>query len=328
MCGSLVFEYKENEYILERTFDPGRHKKDKIKLTNKTEDKAEELAYNVKPGEYLFSVSKEIFWRNSYINESAGVSMMQTSHTGIMSTMLSNLITTASEKTSVSDVAGRFNMNFDTSDENSTAFILAEKKEQLETLKEELKTATETEKSKIKLQDECNKLQDKFRAETNKHQIIKNNLEIQDMLFELDSLHSQMNNEQNLVSTSDRYNELNAILKKNRINDNRKVFHKTVEKYNKICEFRKQQDADNQKIKNMQVELGRYTPNDNPAALQNVIVKPGKDAETMKSPSASCAMKREGGAWKLNTKGFEAESGLGELFEDAVKLFVPKGLNL
>ena len=64
------------------------------------------------------------------------------------------------------------------------------------------------------------------------------------------------------------------------------------------------------------------------AALQNVIVKPGKDAETMKSPSVSCAMKREGDAWKLNAKGFEAESGLGELFEDAVKLFVPKGLNL
>jgi hypothetical protein len=63
-------------------------------------------------------------------------------------------------------------------------------------------------------------------------------------------------------------------------------------------------------------------------ALQNAIVKPGKDAETMKSPSASCAMKREGDAWKLNTKGFEAESGFGELFEDAVKLFVPKGLKL
>lgn len=271
MCGSLVFEYKDEEFVLERIFDSGRHKKDKIKLINKTADTSEELAFNVKPGEHLFKVNKDIFWRNAYINESAGLSMMQTSHTEIMSSMLSNLITTASEKTSVSDVAGKLNKYFDSNDESSMAFILAEKKEQLDNLKDELRTASETEKSKLKLQNDCNKLQSEFQAETSKHQIIKTNLEIQDMLFELDSLHSQMNNEQNLVSTSDRYNELNAILKKNRINDNRKVFHKTVEKYNKICEFRKQQDADNQKIKNMQVELGRYTPNDNPAALQNVI---------------------------------------------------------
>lgn len=63
-------------------------------------------------------------------------------------------------------------------------------------------------------------------------------------------------------------------------------------------------------------------------ALQNVLVKSGKDAEAMTSSSASCALKREGDEWKINTKGFEAESGLGKLFEDVVKLFVPKGLNL
>ena len=63
-------------------------------------------------------------------------------------------------------------------------------------------------------------------------------------------------------------------------------------------------------------------------ALQNVLVKPGKGAEAITSPTASCALKREGDVWKTSTKGFEAESGLGKLFEDAVKLFVPKGLKL
>lgn len=63
-------------------------------------------------------------------------------------------------------------------------------------------------------------------------------------------------------------------------------------------------------------------------ALQNVIVEPGKDAEPVKAPSVSCVLKREGDAWKLDAKGFEAGSGLRKLFEDAVNLFVPKGLNL
>ena len=63
-------------------------------------------------------------------------------------------------------------------------------------------------------------------------------------------------------------------------------------------------------------------------SLQNVIVNPGKDAEPVKASGVTCALKREGDAWQLNTKGFEAGSGLSRLFEDAVKLFAPKGLKL
>ena len=63
-------------------------------------------------------------------------------------------------------------------------------------------------------------------------------------------------------------------------------------------------------------------------SLQNVIVNPGKDTEPVKASGVSCALKREGDSWQLNTKGFEAGSGLSRLFEDAVKLFVPKGLKL
>jgi hypothetical protein len=63
-------------------------------------------------------------------------------------------------------------------------------------------------------------------------------------------------------------------------------------------------------------------------SLQNVIVNPGKDTEPVKASGVSCALKREGDAWQLNTKGFEVGSGLSRLFEDAVKLFVPKGLKL
>ena len=105
ISGSIIFEHDDQSFELKRIFDKNRRKKDKITLTNITKNTSQELPFNIRPGEYIFNVSKEIFWRNSYINESAGISMMKTSHSGIMSSMLSNLISTASETTSVSDVA-------------------------------------------------------------------------------------------------------------------------------------------------------------------------------------------------------------------------------
>ncbi|MCI6581523.1 MAG: AAA family ATPase [Oscillospiraceae bacterium] len=271
MYGSIVFEHKGDEITLERVFNAGRYKKDTIKITNNTKGTSEELPYNVRPGEYLFNASKEIFRRNSYINESESVSMMKTSHTRIMSSLLSNLISTASETTSVSDVARMLNSYCDPADPESITFKLGEKKSALDSLKEELKSALETEEAKIEHQLGCNKLHTLFAQETRKYEKIKTSIEIQDMISEIETLKNDENSEENFQNTSEKFNETAADLKRSRVLENRNAFDKAHEKYKRLKSFYREQLGCLQREKNLNVELGRYTPKGDPSSLNKVI---------------------------------------------------------
>lgn len=271
ISGSIIFEHDDQSFELKRIFDKNRRKKDKITLTNITKNTSQELPFNIRPGEYIFNVSKEIFWRNSYINESAGISMMKTSHSGIMSSMLSNLISTASETTSVSDVAKCLNSYCDTHKNNSPAYAVADKKQYLDNLKDELNSALETENKKLSLQSNCSELQKQYTSENKTYNKLKSRLEIQDILIQIDDIEKTVNSPELFSHVSAQFNDIKSILKQNRVESNRKNFDKANEKYKRVKHLANEKDEELTKVKNASVELGRYTPKGDSESLQKVI---------------------------------------------------------
>ncbi len=271
MSGSMVFELKNEEYLLERVFNAGRHKKDTIRLTNRTTETTEDLAYNVKPGEYLFSASKDIFFRNTYINSSDTLSSAQGDSSKTMSAVLSNLISTGAETTSVSDVAKMLNSYCDPGDSDSISYSKNEKKDEMNGLREILEGAQKTENLKLQHQQKCNELHKQFNQEQKKFEKIKTGLELQDMMNELDSISGSENSEQKFFDASDRYNQLTSELKKSRLLENRRVFDKAYEKYKRIVSLTAEQNSEIQQKTALGVELGRYTPKGDAGSLQDVV---------------------------------------------------------
>ena len=95
ISGSMVFEYKDDEYLLERVFNAVTYRKDSTTLTNKTKGTSEKLAYSDKPGEHLFRVNKEIFTRNAYVNQSDNLPASPKDYGHEMQKLLSNIISTS-----------------------------------------------------------------------------------------------------------------------------------------------------------------------------------------------------------------------------------------
>ena len=89
-----ISTYENDEYLLERVFNAVTYRKDSIVLTNKTKGTSEKLAYSDKPGEYLFKVNKEIFTRNSYVNQSDNMPASAKDYGLTMQKLLSNVIST------------------------------------------------------------------------------------------------------------------------------------------------------------------------------------------------------------------------------------------
>lgn len=271
MSGSVVFEFRNDEYLLERIFNAGRYKKDTIVLTNRTKETSENLAYDVKPGEYLFGASKDIFFRNTCINGSDNISDVSGDYSKNMSAVLSNLISTGSETTSVSDVAKMLNSYCDPGDTESITYAMNAKQDEINELNDTLRSAQNLENDKLAHQTKCNELHARYLKEQNKYQRIKSRLEVQDMMTELESINGMENSEQSFLETSDKYNQIAAELKKTRILDIRNGFDKAYEKYKRIKVLKKEQNIDLQQRTNLSVELGRYTPKGNDASLQNVV---------------------------------------------------------
>lgn len=272
MAGSITFEHKGENYLLERVFHAGLSRKDKLKFVNLTTEKEEAIPSGVDPGEHIFKINREIFMRNAYVNESKVItSLEQTSDTKIMSELLSNLISTAAEDISVSNVAKTLNFHSDTSDEKSLAYILTKKKEKLEVLKQEIAEATETEKSKMELQKHCNELQSKFHHGNKKYEKLSSGLALQDMLLELDSLQNTDISQEDFTEISDEYNKKKAESKKNGVYDHKKEFEKCIEQYEHIKSIRSEKKKWIQKKKNLSVELGRYMPKNDADVFENIV---------------------------------------------------------
>lgn len=271
MSGKIVFEFKGDVYVLERVFNAGRYKKDTIVLLNKTKDKCEELAYNVKPGEYLLGVSKDIFTRNAYLNQSDSLPKTSKDYASEMQDLLSNLISTASESISVSEVARELNSYCDEADEESISYSVRDKKTEMLELEDTLKSACRIEKDKLEHQNKCNELYSKFNQQKRNYQKIKDSLELQDMITELESISGNVNNEQLFKTTSEKYNEISGKLKKTKILEYREAFDKACESYKQIGKLKKTLDSEIQKKTNLSVDLARYTPKGDDSSLQNVI---------------------------------------------------------
>lgn len=272
ISGSMVFEYENDEYLLERVFNAVTYRKDSIVLTNKTKGTSEKLAYSDKPGEYLFKVNKEIFTRNSYVNQSDNMPASAKDYGLTMQKLLSNVISTSSETISVSDVAKRLNSYCDAENSESISYAMKEKRAEITELEETLGQAVNIEKDKLDHQNRCNELYAKFNQQKRKLQKINEALELQEMIKELEFLkESSENSEGSFKTTSDKYNKLVDSLKKTRILENRESFDKACENYKRIVKQKKLLDSEIQKKTNLSVDLGRYTPKGDNSSLQNVI---------------------------------------------------------
>ncbi len=271
MSGSLKFKHNEKEYILERIFSAGKSSRDKITLKNLTDDKSENIPSKTNPGEYIFNTSRDIYERNTNLNESEAVSLLTTSHSKIMQSLLSNILTTASENISVSDVAKSLNSYNDNKIKNSVAYLLHEKEKNISLLNDELKSAQDTEKDKIKLQDNCSQLQNEFNRYNKRYEKLKVEIEYQDMLKELEKLTNSENSHQNFIEISKQYEQKSGLLKETRILGNKEVFAQCRLILEQINNHKKELRNLSEQKQKTEIDLCKYTPKDNADIHENII---------------------------------------------------------
>ncbi len=270
MSGILFFEHDGNEYELTRTFHAYKNTKDTITLKNITTDKSEELSYSIVPGEYILNLNKQSFRRNTYVNQSESVAIMKTSHTDIMSSILSNLISTADEKISISDIAQSLNSNFDVTIDDTIMNVLTDKKERLTVLKEEFEEAKKSEQTKIESQKECMQLQADYEMYNSYYQKAKDNIEYQELRIELDNLKNSESSHISFLEASKQYDQKSAQLNLTRIPKYKKEFQACCELLKEIEKIKEKREAYVLRKKKIGVDLGRYTPKDNTDELENI----------------------------------------------------------
>ncbi len=270
MSGGIVIIHDGIEYVISRTFNPGKASLDKITLENLAKSSKENYQGNVIPGEIILGINKDTFYRNSYLNESASVSMLKTSHTDIMSAILSNIISSANENISVSDVAHKLNEECDEKNPNSVFGKYKTIQNEIEVLNEQLKEAEEAEKKKLKQQEECNELLKNYKKSSITYDNIKKQLSIQEKMFELDELENCKNTQQHYNEISKRFKEKNMVLSDLQINNHRNCFSECCNLIDELNSLKKQKSEKNDKINALKVDISRYTPKDNNDILSNI----------------------------------------------------------
>ena len=271
MSGSIKFTHNDKEYILERIFNAGKSSRDKITLKNITDEKLEEIPARINPGEYIFKTSQDIYIRNTNLNESESVSLMKTSHSKIMQSLLSNILTTASENISVSEVAKSLNSYNDNKAKNSIAYLLHVKEKKIASLNDELTSAQNTEKDKICLQENCSQLQNEFNKYNKKYEKLRIEIEYQDMVKELEQLTNSENSHQSFIEISKLYDEKSSLIKETRILNNKEVFSECRLILDKINGHKKELKNLTEKKQKTEVDLCKYTPKDNTDIHENII---------------------------------------------------------
>ncbi len=270
MSGGIVIVHNGIEYVISRTFNPGKASLDKITIENLAKDTKETLQGNAVPGEIILGVNKETFYRNSYLNESASVSMLKTSHTDIMSAILSNIISSASENISVSDVAHNLNAECDEKDPNSIFGKYQILKKQTEVLSEQLKEAEKAEKQKISQQNECNTLLKDYKKSSSVYENMKKQLTIQEKLFKLEELENCKNNQQHFNEISKRFKEKNMVLSDLKISNHKNCFSECCSVLDELEGLKNEKTQKTDKIKALKIDIGRYTPKDNNDIISNI----------------------------------------------------------
>lgn len=270
MSGGIVIVHDGIEYVISRTFNVGKPSLDKITIENLAKDTKESFQGNIVPGEKILGINKETFYRNSYLNESASVSMLKTSHTDIMSAILSNIISSASESISVSDVAHKLNAECDEKNPDSVFGKYTEIQKQINVLNEQLKDAEDAEKTKLKQQEECNDLLKNYKKSSSTYDNMKKQLSIQEKMHELDELENCKNNQQHYNEISKRFKEKNMVLSDLKISNHKNCFLECCQLFDEINSLNKEKSDKSDKIKALKVDIGRYTPKDNNDILSNI----------------------------------------------------------
>lgn len=270
MSGGIVIVHEGIEFVISRTFNPGKASLDKTIIENLAKSTKENYDGNVAPGEIILGINKETFYRNTYLNESASVSMLKTSHTDIMSAILSNIISSASENISVSDVAHKLNNECDAKNPNSIFGKFEEIQKTINVLNEQLDEAKKAEEQKLQLQEECNTLQKNYKKSTQAYDNMKKQLTIQEKMFELDELESFKNNQQHYNELSKRFKEKNLVLSDLQINKHKNSFSECCKLLDELNALKTKKNQKSEKIKSLQIDIGRYTPKDNNDLISNI----------------------------------------------------------
>jgi len=271
MSGYIKFTHNDTEYLIERIFSAGKSSRDKITLTDITNDKKENIDPSVVPGIYIFSRNAEFFDRNADMNESESVQLMKTSHSKIMQSMLSNLLTTGFENISVSDISKVLNSYNDTKNKNSLASKLIKTEKRSEALKTELENARNIETDKTELQNNCNQLQKEFRKYNKKYNHLKEEIDYQDMARELDELSNSHMTQSDFIELSSQHEKYKSELKSAGLNVCKNEFDTCCRILDDIKSLQKdEQNLDAQKQK-VEVDIGKYTPKENADIHDNIL---------------------------------------------------------
>lgn len=263
MSGYIKFTHNDTDYIIERIFSAGKSSRDKITLTDITNDKKENIDPSVIPGIHIFSRNAEFFDRNADMNESESIQLMKTSHSKIMQLMLSNLLTTGFENISVSDVSKVLNSYNDTKIKNSLASRLVRVEKKSETLSSELENARSIETDKTELQNNCNQLQKEFRKYNKKYNHLKEEIDYQDMAREFNELSSSHMTQNDFIELSALHEKYKNELKNAGLNVCKNEFETCCRILDDINSLKKdEQNLEAQKQK-VEVDIGKYTPKEN-----------------------------------------------------------------
>ena len=270
ISGSIVLECDNNTYVLERKFDPTDYTNDKTSIKNVSTNKTEYLPCTASPGEKIFKIDKHMFERNSYINESESIAILKTAHTDVMSSIFSNFISTTNESVSSARILKRLQNYYNSPDKMSLSSVINEKRASLLGLQSDLQQAQKDESDKLKLQGDCIRLKEKYDSFNLKYENLKLEIDIQDMLFELDRLHSYENSHQNFLEISRLYDQKSSQFSETRANKNKKAFSRCRESLNSIKAVMQEKEVLEQKKQRICKDLEIYTPADNADILDSI----------------------------------------------------------
>lgn len=254
MKGHIIFQAKEEEYRLERTFGQS-NSTDLVNLWNETTGQAIRLNSQKDVGVHFLGLGEEAFARSVFIRQGA-TNIQGSSRSDEITNRLSNLVTTGSEEVSYQAAADRLEeaMSLLVS-KNKKKGLVVKKEQELGLLLEARQQALEDEGVKLKVQAELETMVQEKQERYSKKQALLEKIQAYEELKEREEI-------KKALKRLDHLNELTQEFhsKKDRLKGNETVvdesFHELakafIKEWTSLTEYEQELD---QKIKSLQLEL-------------------------------------------------------------------------
>lgn len=181
MKGHIIFEAKEAEYRLERSFGQS-NSTDEVGLWNETTGQQIRLTSKNDVGLEFFGFGEEAFARSVFIGQ-GGTNIQGTSKSDEITHRLSNLITSGSEEVSYQDVARELDdaMSLLVS-KNRKKGLLVKKEQELALLEEMRQIALQDEADKLSLQEELTTMENQKQEAIEQKQAVRAKIQSYELL--------------------------------------------------------------------------------------------------------------------------------------------------